>query len=47
MSRFIVRLAAGALAAAVLFAVSACAGLPTGALPVAQDTHDYIGSGTE
>ena len=43
MSRSIVRLVAGAIAAAFVFALSACAGLPSSGMPIAQDTHDYIG----
>ncbi len=43
MSRSIVRLVAGAIAAGFMFALSACAGLPSATMPIAQDTHDYVG----
>lgn len=43
MSRSIVRLVAGAIAAGFMFALSACATLPSDAMPVGPDTHDYVG----
>lgn len=47
MSRFIARLAAGACVAALVLATTACAVMPAGSVPVAQDMHDYVGSGTD
>jgi hypothetical protein len=43
MSRSIVRIAVGAIAAAFMVALSACAGLPSSSMPLAQDTHDFVG----
>lgn len=43
MSRFIARLAAGALAAVLVLATTACAVMPSGHAPIAQDTHDFVG----
>ncbi len=43
MSRLINRLAAGALAAALVLASTACAVMPSGQAPIAQDMHDFVG----
>ncbi|MBX3606647.1 MAG: hypothetical protein KF788_15315 [Piscinibacter sp.] len=43
MFRSIVRIVVGASAAAFLAVLTACAGLPSSSLPLAQDSHDFIG----
>lgn len=43
MSRLIARIAVGTIAAAFMAVLSACAGLPSSSMPLAQDMHDFIG----
>lgn len=43
MSRLVIRLAATAGAALLALACTACAVMPSGQAPIAQDTHDFVG----
>ena len=43
MNRSIIRAIVATLAAVFVTALAACAGLPSSQMPLAQDTHDYVG----